>query len=273
VEDGLLLLQPDILDSGDPAAMTQPSDQGSVGASQQGPNDASSDFSKSAFLVRQMIAQMIDTMSPAQVTAVHPGSGSPPAAGTVDVQLLVSQIDGNGNVVQQGTVYGIPYFRLQGGAWAVVVDPAVGDFGYVIAASRDISSVVKNPGIQAPGSQRKYNFADGIFVGGALNTVPTATVWLKSDGTVVITDQNQNVIETTSDGITLTPAGIGVTINGNLIVNGALQLGGALQSVSGGTYSDTIATTGDVMAGSISVKLHTHGGVSSGTSNTGPPVG
>ena len=47
--------------------MTQTADQGSVGASQQGPNDSSSEYSKVSFLVRQLIAQ-IET---ARRIAVH----------------------------------------------------------------------------------------------------------------------------------------------------------------------------------------------------------
>jgi hypothetical protein len=117
------------------------------------------------------------------------------------VQLLVSQVDGGGNVVQQGTVFGLPYFRQQGGPWAIILDPAVNDYGAIFAAARDISSVVKNPGIQQPGSQRKYNWADGIYLGGALNAVPAATIWLKPDGTLVITDKSGNVIQTTTTGI------------------------------------------------------------------------
>lgn len=187
--------------------MTQTANQGSVGATQQGPNDASSEFSKAAFLVRQLQAQ-VDTMMPVQVIAVYPGAGSPPAAGTVDVQLLVSQIDGNNNVIAQGKVFGLPYFRPQGGPWAIIIDPAVSDFGYIIAASRDISNVVKNPGIQPPGSLRKYNFADGIYVGGVLNAVPGATFWLKPDGTLQVTDKNGNVWQSTTSGWTL---GVGGT--------------------------------------------------------------
>ena len=194
--------------------MTQTADQGSVGASQQGPNDSSSEYSKVSFLVRQLIAQ-IETMMPVQVSAVHPGSGSPPAAGTVDVQLLVSQIDGNGNAVQQGIVYGVPYFRLQGSLWAIIIDPAKEDFGFLIAASRDITAVKTNPGIQTPGSLRKYSYSDGVYIGGAFNAVPQATLWLKPDGTWVWSDKPGNVVQSSANGIAVTTApGGDFTVNG-----------------------------------------------------------
>ena len=203
----------------------QTANQGSIGASQQGPNDASSLFNMVAFAVRQMMAQL-DTMKLVQVTAVNPGGGSPPVAGTVNVQLLVSEVDGNNNVTQQGIVNKIPYFRLQGGPWAIVIDPAVGDFGYVICADRDISSVKNNPGIQPPASLRKYNVSDGIYIGGCLNTVPAATLWLKSDGTWVLTDKPGNVLKGDSNGITATPVGGGAfAVNGNITATGSIIAG------------------------------------------------
>src|SRR5579863_4206007 len=103
--------------------MTQTAQSGSIGAGQQVPEDSNSDASVTIFICRQLIAQL-ETAIPVEVKAVHVGNGSPPAAGTVDLQLLVSLLDGSGNQVQQGIVYGVPFFRLQGGPWAVICDPA-----------------------------------------------------------------------------------------------------------------------------------------------------
>ena len=64
------------------------------GYGQEIPNDSGSDFGAVAFVCRQLIAQ-ISTMKLVKVVAVNGGGVNP--AGTVDVQPLVSQIDGNGN--------------------------------------------------------------------------------------------------------------------------------------------------------------------------------
>src|ERR1700678_4064982 len=120
--------------------------------------------------------------------------GAPPSPGAVDVLPLVNQIDGNGFPTQHGTVNGLPVWRFQFGPWAIVADPAVGDYGYVICADRDSSLVVKNPGQANPGSRRKYNVADAVYVGGLLNAVPAATLWLKTDGTWVLMDKPGNVV-------------------------------------------------------------------------------
>lgn len=58
--------------------------------------------------------------------------------------------------------------------------------------------------------------------------------------------------------------------------NGKIQLivGGATFQISGGkiTFNGDIEVTGDIKAGSISLKTHTHGGVTSGGSNTAIPT-
>jgi len=202
----------------------QTATSGSLGAGQQSPTDSNSDFDVITFIVRQIIAEL-EIALPVQVIAVHPGQGSPPTAGTVDVELLVNLLDGSGNASPQGTVFGLPYFRFQGGPWAIICDPAVNDFGWLIGASRDTSNVVKNPGIQNPGSFRKYSYSDGIYVGGCLNEVPAATLWLKPDGTWVLTDKPGNVLQGTSSGIAMTPVGQGLAVNGNISATGTIIAG------------------------------------------------
>jgi hypothetical protein len=228
-----------------------------TGYGQQSPYDSTSEFSVDSFIVRQMMAQL-DTMKPCKVTAVHPGAGSPPIAGTVDVQLLISQVDGAGNVVKQGVVYGIPYTRIQGGPWSIVCDPGVGDFGWLSSADRDISALKsavaqgQSPTNVNPGSNRKYHVSDAVYVGGAFNpTVTKAWIWLKADGTLQIQDELGNVVQSSSAGFVFTPVSGGV-----FKVNGAIE------------------ATGDVIAGlgSAQVSLLTHlqmdGG---GVGLSGPP--
>lgn len=248
--------------------MTGTADQGQLGAGFQSPNDSASEVNQIAFAVKQVLKDY-DFMMVVKVVAVHAGSGSPPGPTTVDVQPLVSQIDGNGNVVQHGTVPGIPVRRIQNGGWTIVCDPSVGDIGYVKSADRDISKVKASPGIAPPGSSRLFNIADGIYEGAILTAPTSAYLWLKPDGTFVLVDKAGFGIK--SDG-----AGNGI-VTGNLIVNGNLQLSGTLQAPNGSTYAGNIHTTGtitgdtDVVAGGISGKTHVHGGVTVGSGNTAVP--
>lgn len=250
-------------------------DQNSFGYGQMDPTDAGDEFNKISFLVRQRIA-LLDTMKLVKIVAVH-SEGEVAAAGTVDVQPLVSMIDGGGNVTAQGTVNGIPWSRAQGGKNAVICDPQVGDIGYVAVSDRDISGVKTAKKPSPPGSRRQFNVADGVYAGGCLNVAPeqylvfTATgvrlvdksgnsVAMTADG-MTLTDSKGNVVAMAAGGIAITPAsGNPCTVNGPLVVNGNLQISGTIQNVGGATYAGDIKTTGDVVAkfGVSSVTLSTH---------------
>lgn len=177
-----------------------------LGASQQTPNDSASEANRIAFAVERILARL-DIAKPVKVVAVHAGSGTPPGACTVDVQPLVSQLDGNNNAVEQGTVYGIPVLRQSGNGWTVVIDPKAGDFGFVVCADRDISTVAASPGVGKPGSNRRFSISDGIFVGGILNNPRDGEsyLWLRDDGTFKLAAAGGLVLESDTNGkLTLT---------------------------------------------------------------------
>jgi len=227
------------------------------GYGQQTPEDSNSDLGAVAFIVRQMMAQM-DTMKLVQVVTVHGGAAAIAAAGTVDVLPLVNQIDGATppNPTPHGTVYGIPWSRLTGGQNAVICDPQANDIGYVVAADRDIS-VLKTTFAQGnPGSQRRFNIADGIYTSLALNVAPNQYLVFTSTG-VRLVDQFNNSIALASSGVTISVAGsvIGRFTSTGLAVTGK------------------ITSTGDMVAGSISVQNHLTTGVQSGSALSGPPTG
>lgn len=245
------------------AGDTPTATSGSSGAGQLDPFDSSDEIHVISFIVRQMIA-FLDTMKLCKVTSVHGGGDTLGGTGTVDVQLLVNQIDGAGNATEQGVVYGIPWTRYQGGKNAIVIDPVAGDIGYVVCSDRDISAVKsaasggKDPKVN-PGSYRRYNVADGVYVGCILQKdAPEQYVHFMSDKIKVV-DKTGNMVEMTDAGIILTPkSGLPVKIVGNLIVTGNLQLGGLLQAEDASGYTGNIATTGDVTAGGKSLKTHIH---------------
>ena len=227
------------------------SDSGKFGYGQQEPNDSSSDFNKISFLARQLVARL-ETMKLVQVKAVHT-NGEVAAAGTVDVLPLVNQIDGSGNATPHGTVYGLPWSRVQGGKNAIICDPQAGDIGYVVVSDRDISNV-KSTGKQSnPGSFRKFTIADGIYAGGALNVAPNQYLIFTAAG-VRLVDANGNSIAMAKAGITLTDS------NGNVL------------SMSSAGITVTTVGGGDFVVNGISVTKHTHA-VTSAPGETGPPVG
>lgn len=194
------------------------------------------------FFLQQRLLR-VQTAMLVQVQAVHGGGVGP--VGTVDVIPLVGQVDGAGNVVPYDVpIHARPYCRVMGGANAVVLDPAVGDIGLMVFAARDISSVVKSGKPSPPASGRTFDYADGLYVFGCLNGNPTQYVEFAADGLHLVSPQ----------AITLQAPNI--TFAGTVNANGA-----------------TISTAGEITdaAGKV-LGTHEHTGVTSGGSNTGPPV-
>lgn len=282
-----------------------------VGYGQQFPQDSDDEVNKIAFVVRQMMAQLVTTKL-VKVVAVHGGAGAIQAAGTVDVLPLVNQIDGAGNATKHGTVYGIPWSRTQGGSSAIIVDPVVDDIGWVSCCDRDISSVVSSKAQANPGSFRKHDIADGIYVGGCLNATPDQFLVFTSTGCrlvdkngnsvvmsstgISVTDKTGNVMNMSSTGISVTPkTGLPFTVNGNLVVTGDQTVDGN-QVVDGnlsvvgnigavnttltgtlvsahGTIAGTQLTASDIIfaSGHVQYSTHIHSGVQNGSGFTGNP--
>jgi hypothetical protein len=137
----------------------------------QSPEAGVSEYNALSFLVRQILSEL-STMTLVKVTKVT-NSGGIAAVGFVDVQPLIDQQDGFGNAVSHGVLYNLPYFRVQGGVNAIILDPAVDDIGIAVFADRDISTVKNTKAKASPGSARKFSMSDGIYIGGMLNGVPT----------------------------------------------------------------------------------------------------
>ena len=194
-----------------------------------GLSDVNGEWNRLQFAIRSVMNQMV-TSSLVLVKAVGDG--------TVDVQPMVAQVDGAGNAVPHGTVHGLPVWQLQGGVSGVIITPAVGDIGLAIFTATDISGVKRAKAPTTPGSARRFDWADGIYLGGCLNAPPTQFVKLDDDG------------------VTITSLSV-VTINapGGLVVMGDVE------------------TTGTLMNNGKDVgSTHTHSGVTTGGGTSGPPV-
>lgn len=185
--------------------------------------------------------------------------GAVEEAGFVDVQPLISQVDGKGVKQDHVTIYHIPYTRHYGGNAAIIMDPTIGDVGFIKVADRDISSFKdayaqgSTVSTYTPNSRRRHDFADSIYIGGILSKVPKQYLTCKADGSVVIGDAAGSTITLDGKGgITLTPA------KGIVTVKGQVQATGDVTAGSGG---------GD----SVELQQHIHTN-SGGSGNGGPPV-
>lgn len=194
---------------------------------------ASDHFNAVSFLIRQAMAGSVH-VALVLVKAVTASSvaGAPP---TVNVQPMVAQVDQTGVAVPHGTIYQLPTFRLQAGASAMVMDPQIGDIGVCLFADRDISSAVANQAPSNPGSFRRFDWADGIYLGGIARINPTQFVSFTTAGITV----------TTPKDVTVNAASGTVTVNANKanIISNTVNLGA--------TGGPAVARVGDTVSGGV----------------------
>lgn len=196
------------------------------------------------FIISSIVNQ-IQTVMLVQVKAVNATGIGP--VGTVDVQPMVAQLDGAGNAHAHGIIHNIPYFRLQGGANALIIDPKVGDIGMCGFCSRDISSVKANKAPSAPQSRRKFDYADGLYFGGFLNGVPNQYIFFKEIG-----------IDVVSTG-KIYMKGTSIELDAPVETTSTLEVKTTIQA--GGDITDNAASGGKSMSNMRQVyDSHTHNG-------------
>lgn len=193
-------------------------------------------FNTTAGAIGELVQKKIDRLGPSmlvQVKAVRPGEAS--ITGSVDVQPLVQQRDARGRPVNRSVIHNVPYLRIQGGSSALIIDPKPGDIGFIIISGRDHTHVVTARQPAPPASTRIFSMSDCVYVGGFLNNGP--------DQFIQATDEGWRIV---------TPGTVSIE---------ATKI----------TANCDIETSGDVKAGSVSLKQHTHGGVQPGGSKTTAP--
>jgi hypothetical protein len=241
----------------------------------QTPNSAAAQFNAQTFMVWSILAR-VRTMTMVKVTNVTNDGGISPV-GFVDLQPLVNQVDGSGNAVPHGVIYHCPYFRLQGGANAIIIDPQVGDIGWAGMADRDISSVIANKGQANPGSARKFNMADAVYFGGMLNGTPTQYIAFSSSGIAMVSPTQ---ISLTAPNV-LVNASTALTVNspqsnfsGAVVIQGLLSwfagMAGSVVSGVASVITGAVQFVGTITSNGKTIdSTHTHNGVQSGSGNSG----
>jgi len=250
---------------------------------QKDPSSGNSDFNQISFLVQMALAKL-SVATLVEVVAVHPGAGL--LVGFVDVMPMVNQVDGAGQAQPHTTIFGVPYFRVQGGANAVICEPQVNDIGFALFADRDLSSVKATGAAANPGSDRRFDMADALYFGGWNMAVqPTAYVQVTQSAINLVLPGGTNIeltpglctVNATATKLngTLEVSG-NATFDQNAIVTQNLTYGGGLSGTGaagggGATISGPVTATGEVQGNGKKLSTHTHSGVTTGVGNTGVP--
>ncbi len=224
--------------------------------SQQTNSDVATDYATLRYVIKQLLARVATCTLVKVIACTNDGGVSP--VGTVDVLPVIDMATADGTTWQYGTLFKLPYMRLQGGTFAVILDPKPGDLGVAMFASRDISIAKSSTGraqLQGgadsvpPGSKRQFDLSDGLYIGGWLNGDPEAYVRFAESGVEVVSP-------------------VKVTIQAPTI-----ELKGPVVQTGGdASFSGTVTAATDVIGGGKSLKTHTHGGVTTGGGTTGPPT-
>lgn len=184
-------------------------------------------FNEIASLFKRLLAR-IRTLDLVTVVSCT-NSGTVSAVGLVSVRVLTNQRAGSGQGQAHGTIYQVPYLRLQGGNTAVILDPQAGDVGMCGFCSRDISAVkaalIRIQGgasnvnqQQDVGSNRMFDWADGLYFGGFLNATPTRYVQFDGAGNVNVRTPSGVV---NLNGTTIDASGNVVVKSGSTVTDGA----------------------------------------------------
>lgn len=109
-------------------------------------------------------------------------AGATGAVGFLSATDLIQQMNGSNQGIPNVPMQKMPYFRLQGGANAVIIDPKPGDIGLAVFAQRDISELKQSKEEGAPPSLRMHDVSDGLYIGGLLNGAPQQWIQFLDSG-------------------------------------------------------------------------------------------
>lgn len=187
---------------------------------QQGPGATTDEYNTMSF-VFNLLLQSVQTATLVKVVSCTNNGGVSPV-GTVTVQPLVNQMNGDGTGTPHGELYNALYARTAAGVSALIMDPEPDDIGYMGFCSRDISAVVAAMGQANPASKRMYDWADGVYVSATpLGITPTQFIqFLAAAGGINIkTPGTINL-----NGVTIDPEG-NIKGPGSIIDGAGIVLG------------------------------------------------
>lgn len=185
----------------------------------------------------------------------------------LDVLPLVTGFAADGSQVENSTVFNVPAWRLQRGASAVIMDPVEGDIGLLLCCDRDITKVKKEKKEALPASRRTHSRADGIYLGGVINSDPVQYVKFASDGIDIVSPL---LVSVTAPNIEMNGSAK-ISLNAPVIeANGQLTQG-AGSFAGNATFGGNVTATGEVTGNGVNLSTHVHGGVESGNSTTQGP--
>jgi hypothetical protein len=220
---------------------------------------------------------------PAKVVAVDLGRQVVSLKPTVQARLRGK--DGTITDTDYPVITECPIVFPRGGGFALTFPINVGDECLAVFSDSCIDFWWQSGGVQSPKDERRHDLSDCVAVFG-ITSQPRKLPSVQSDAIELRTESRSDYISLQGNNININISGTATVnaskaivncptnqINGNVTISGAtvIQGGLAVSGGSGASVSGDLKTTGDVVAGSVSLKSHTHKGVQTGNGNTGSP--
>lgn len=207
----------------------------------------------------------------------------------VDVQPAVNLVTPSGEYKQNPPILSVPVMFPSTSTSALTLEIQSGDEVLCVFSHRCIDLFKNQGGIVNPIDLRKFDKRDAVAIVGLssfnkaannssrrqlphnprdvvlahnIGTSNEVEIRLKKDGSVAITTSSKITVNANEAEVNAE----NTTVNGDVEVNGDLSVNGDINC------SQTVTASTDVLGGGKSLKTHTHSGVMSGGSNSGPPV-
>lgn len=225
------------------------------------PQDTSTEANVQEFIFQRML------MSNAFITLAVVSEVSNEGE-VVTVRPLVEGFTGNGDRIPKTEIYGVPVWRLQRGASAVIMPPVAGDIGIIAICDRDISGIKATKESSLPGSNRTHNYADAIYLGGVLNSEPSQYVKFSNDGIDIVSPLTINI---NSNVVSINAESRAEINSPQILLNG--NVGQGEGSYAGEAhFKNKVTSDVDFQAGDISLIGHRTDGVQPGSGKSGLPT-
>ena len=184
---------------------------------------------------------------------------------TVDCKPVVSRVV-RGQKIDLPEFKEVPPMFMQGGDSYTAHPIAVGDYALLIFTERCVDNWYRGVDFETPLEYRMHDYSDGFAIVGVHplgSAKPIPQVITHIGDTYQEGDYEHEGNREQTGNYVLNG---NLTINGNITVNG--DGGGGTVDMNNVTFT---LTNGDIIADSVSLKTHTHGGVQTGGGNTGVP--
>jgi hypothetical protein len=173
----------------------------------------------------------------------------------------------------------VPIVFPKGGGFVLSFPVAVNDEVLVVFSSRCIDAWWQSGGVQQAMEARMHDLSDGFAIPGVYSQPSVASASISATEARIAKQDGTSYVSLDSSGKVkmLSPSEVNVTAP-TINLNGIVNVSGALTCASIGTSGSGSATIGgaltaaSVVSGGTNLHTHVHSGVSTGGSDTGPPV-